>query len=316
LGLAQQPVEEGAEVAMGPDLPFPSPTLPAPLAMRVGKCASRLAEMASYQAAVVGNAALASQVGLATTDATKCCAAVASYAVIVASAISALAVTWDQANVAYHQARICGHDWFYWTNANQALTQEEQDLTASGAMVTQSRYWRKVNGYRGCLDDIFINGVNRCNLSNDGTDIEKAGARTITNQLFREFIYGGREYTDSGSGSCDSPKTWSHKKRMTILGYDDGAMRYYMTGPGNAPVYSCNRFLVQSENEDDRVASRAAYECCKQRSQNAICIESRGGIGSIVDPNFSHKFCEIGSKCSVGRITYEIFKSRRKVKTH
>ena len=148
--------------------------------------------------------------------------------------------------------------------------------------------------------------VNKTTIFDDNGGIGDSASdyvMDIKNKYFREFIYGGKEFKDNKDGSCKNP--WGHDDRIKYLGYDDDYQRYYMTGAAGASVYACQRFLSREINEE----TKAAYDCCKRRSQNTICIENRAGLGEILGP-YSHSFCETGSECSVGNVAFEIYTSK------
>jgi type IV secretory pathway VirB6-like protein len=285
---AQGPEEEIEDVTP----PATSTLIPSTLvktAQKIKQCASRTAEFATYVA--TGNGAEAS---LASSDMIKCCTAVTAYSTAVGLATSAMAVTWNVAKITYENARICGHDWQQWQKDDSGI-------------------WKFTKGpYRNCVEDLFLeNGIVDSSCSNYGinSDSSRVGdsQAVITNQFYREFIYGGKEFEDSGNNSCDNPSSWSSDDKLTKLGYDSGKQRYYMTGAGVAPVYACYRFLTTNQTAD----VEEAYECCKRRSQNAVCIESRTGLGDILS-DYNYAFCEIGSRCSINNVIFEAYASTTK----
>ncbi|MBM3579458.1 MAG: hypothetical protein FJX34_01640, partial [Alphaproteobacteria bacterium] len=152
--------------------------------------------------------------------------------------------------------------------------------------------------------------------------------REITNKAWREFIYGGMEYVDSGGGACKNPSTWekgggANGRRQQILGYDDDNQRYYMTGPGGTPAYACHRFLARARDNQgrytaaqDQEAMQQAYNCCKDRSQKSICIENKAGttdVGGLTTSEgpLQSSFCSIGTRCTVGDVSFEVYESLR-----
>lgn len=331
-GVMAEQSSSGEDAMIGPALPFPEPGWLHKMAATSAKCGARIGE-SFYTGSFCGipdptavSQLICSQNPLAFTDAQKCCISNTAFLAAVGVAVSALALIWDQSRIAYENNRICGHDWYAWTK-------EPQEISAAQAELEELRKhnnpnysppepkWRKIGGYKKCLDDLFKRNNNSCGLSYNGsTDVLEAGKKEIKNQLYREYIYGGREYADSSSGSmigiakqigCSNPSTWGSAKRMQILGYDSDVQRYYMTGPASTPVFACTRFLSHIENEEDRVATKEAFECCKQRSQSTMCIEARRGFGGILGP-YEYKFCKFGTMCKVADVTYEIFPARTK----
>jgi type IV secretory pathway VirB6-like protein len=236
--------------------------------------------------------------GRATADASVCCSSMAAYALAVSAAISALAVTWDVARNTYENARVCGSEWQSWAQDDKVT-------------------WKRDKGpYRKCIEGLFLdNGVVNltCDTYGINTDTSKTGdaLASIDNKFYREYIYGGMEYEDKGDNSCDNPlseKDSNNKvifDRKTNLGYTSDKQRYYMTGPGVAPVYACYRFLTTQKT----ASMQKAYDCCKRRSQNAICIENRIGLGGLLGP-YHHGFCEIGSSCTIDTIAFAAYASK------
>lgn len=229
-----------------------------------------------------------------------CCGNLTAAIIATAVAVSALAIIWDQADNAFQNARICGRDWSKW---------EQQDGV-----------WVKTKGNHVlCLENLFAKEANEQHAGVSGY-CENNTSRTITNKSYREFIYGGIEYEDNG---CSNPTSWDSNRKKEILGYDDDKQRYYMTGAGNAPVYACYRFRSKVNSEEDREAMQKAFDCCKKRSQETLCIEHKSKIKNdlalplsevgLVDINREHKFCKIGSRCTVGDIVYEVYESRKNI---
>lgn len=213
-----------------------------------------------------------------------CCGGMAATLIETGIAIGALGVVYAAAKGAFNNARVCGTEWQSWTK-------------------NSSDKWVKSKGqYRLALESAFA-GNNSYSISNTTT--------SVSNIYYREFMFGGIEYIDNGGGdSCNNPWASDKAKRRRILGYDSDNQRYYMTGPGMAPVYACSRFLTRDDDED----AMRAYECCRRRSQNAICIENASmisniSIGSMHTTDYEHKFCEMGSRCNVKGIWFEIYGS-------
>jgi type IV secretory pathway VirB6-like protein len=263
-----------------PDTPILTPETARKLGFRGIRCASRLAELASLSSAqaaacagpqaAVACAPAGALTALATTDATTCCASVAASATSIGVSVAALMIIYAAAKISYDNAKICGSGWNKWVQTDGKWTKTKGDHAI-------------------CLESAFA-GKNTCNYNADAK---------ITNQNYREYIYGGFEYKDTDS-SCKNP--WSSDDRINYLGYDDDAQRYYMTGPAAAPAYACQRFLSKTRDAD----SLKAFECCKNRSQETICIESSDGVAIN-----EHKFCTIGSKCHVGAVWFEAYESKK-----
>jgi hypothetical protein len=223
----------------------------------------------------------------ANTNVTRCCGAYGVQLAAFSSANAALAVIYGVANITYKKARICGHDWQVWSQTDIDGTQ----ITNKDGSVIWSR--GKYNGsYNKCLNDLF-SGNNSCNLDDN--------SKKVANQYYREYIYGGKEYKDSGSGACEVPSGWDSQIRKRVLGYEDDKQRYYMRGPGLAGNYACNRFLVNGITD---ASVRSAYDCCQARSQNTICLEY-SPTGSP-----SSYFCTAGNNCTISGVVFKAYQSK------
>lgn len=268
-------------------------------------CASRLQEYATYQAAsascappyattptcadsVVG---IIPNVGVALTDSILCCGSQAAYLGVLATGLGVMGGLHGVSNKTYNIARVCGHDWKEWRK-------------------DESGMWVKGRGdYRNCVSHLFLGDGTASSCSGVGNEASHF-ERKITNKFYREFIYGGKEFNDNGEGACDNP--WPKAKRIEILGYDGDKQRYYMTGSAEAPVFACQRFLSNEVTKE----TQKAFECCKKRSQNIMCIETKSGLpeklgqtsgGTLGD--YEHKFCELGQKCKVVDVFFDIYES-------
>lgn len=238
-------------------------------------------------------------------QAAACCGAAAATATTFGIAVAALSVIWDVADITYKNARICGHKWSSW----------EREAISYGPAT--HNVWKKKKGpHRKCLEKIFLDGAYmvsaapECNnyIGRHPADSSKYDHRkTVANKSYRELIYGGIEFDDNGDDACGNPASWDANKRLEILGYNSSKQKYYMTGASNTPVYACHRFLSADRNDQ---AAKQAYECCKFRSQNALCIENRTGLGSALGP-YEHKFCNLGSRCIIKNVTFEVYESRK-----
>lgn len=222
--------------------------------------------------------------------AAACCGGMTAAIAGTGVAVAALSIIWDQARISFQNGRICGSPWQKWSKT----TEDGKER------------WTKVKGpYHVCLENLFLNNSNSCGLpSLDGVP---ASSTSLSNKYYRELIYGGMEFNDNGDNACGNPSSWDHDKRIAQLGYDSEFQRYYMTGPATASVYACHRF-VTTDRKDQSV--QQAYDCCKRRSQNAICIENKTGLGDVLSP-YDYEFCELGSRCSVANIVFETYGSTK-----
>jgi type IV secretory pathway VirB6-like protein len=200
-------------------------------------------------------------------------------------------ITYGIADQVYRKTRICGHDWQIWsqidTDINEFQTRTTRRIWSQGPYIENNN-----KSYSKCLTDLFTTDTDPCKLGNK--------EKKISNKYYREYIYGGKEYENTSEGSCNLPK-WDNKKQDQILGYHGGKQRYYMKGAGFAANYACNRFLA-GEADD---SAMEAYNCCKKRSQDTICIEYQPA-------GFSNRwsFCRLGEKCTINLVQFEAYKAK------
>ena len=260
-----------AEIAADADFDIPtlSPSDIKKQIMKTTLCSTRTAELgllttilanctaaaaASAGAGAASCALPAQQVTAATADVTKCCSATAGYFLTITSALAALTAIYTPAVLSYKYSRVCGHDWLVWDKVDEEGVHDVNGIWKRG---------KYVGSYQKCLEDLFSKNRNTCGLPNV--------VKSITNRYYREYIYGGKEYEDYSSGSCSNPIYDSKDStKLERLGYTSSNQRYYMTGPNTAPVFACHRFLASNADAN----SKAAFECCKRRSQEVMCIEN------------------------------------------
>lgn len=276
--------EFAQERAANSNFPYVSPGILVTLGLRGKQCSSRSAEYATLASA--GGPGSPGAVAAA-ADVSRCCPSFAAYGVTVASAVTALAIIYGVANGAYQKARICGHNWKNWDQVND---QGEHD--ASGT-------WKK-GGYDGSykkwVQDNALSGV----------------APNLSNQDYREYIFGGVEFEDNGQGACAMPK-WSDETKQKILGYSNKKnIPYYMTGSNEAPVFACYRFLMMRGSKEEIQAGQDAYNCCVKRSQNTVCIENAPNVVGPAGNDYEHVFCEIGSRCNVKGVWFDAYIAQTK----
>ena len=218
---------------------------------------------------------------LAAADMSSCCISFASYAAAITAAVGALAIIYGVGQGAYKKARICGHDWTVWNKIDDG---------------TGNLVWK-----RGAYSGSHKYEVERPFKEGTAT----ADDLKLSNQDYREYIFGGEEFKDNGEGACKNP--WNSSTRNAILGYDGDEQRYYMTGPGAAPVFACYRFLMSNGADTDITAGQAAYDCCINRSQSTVCIENAPNVVGTND--YEHVFCEIGKRCDVKGVWFDAYAS-------
>jgi len=292
LGIIKGGGEAAKDVAPPLPGPYPDPIFFIRWTAALFKCAARGLEASALTAAAAvppPDPARTAQALLGNTDVATCCGSVGNLTTMVGVAISALAGVYGVAKTTFENARVCGHDWQVWAQTD-----------SDGNAVTGGAYWTKgtfPGSYKKKLEDAFLKTSTETGYNSGGLDTTPS----ITNKAYREFIYGGIEYEDNGDDACTNPSTLA-----TQLGYTDTNQKYYMTGPGGTSVFACHRFLAANPNDTE---AAAAYECCKNRSQDTMCIENKGGLGAMSSASYSHKFCVLGSKCTVSGTTFEAYAS-------
>ncbi len=283
-GLMKMTNEQFVEAGL-PITAYPTPFEPAAQTQSLALCAARTSEYITY----AGGGPTAAPAALALSDMGRCCSSVALYTASVAAFISAERIIWDKARITYENARLCGHDWNQWV---------EED----------GNHIKKPGPYQICLKQAFAgnNTIDASCADTLGTsDLQNAGKIDLTNRFYREFIYGGKEFSNDGDNACENPWGSNKSLRKKYLGYDDDEQRYYMTGSGgSASVFACHRFLAGGINDD----TQKAYDCCKRRSQTSVCIQNKTGIGGTLG-DYKTRFCEIGSFCDVADTKFEVYPS-------
>ncbi len=285
LGAGRISAEFVANRAANADLPVLTPGILVSTVLRGTQCASRSVEYATL--ATAGGPASPGAI-LAAADVARCCPALGSYVAAVSASVVTLGIMYGVAQGAYKKARICGHDWLTWDKVN-ANNEHDDNGTWVRSNYSDSHKYQVENKFKP-----------------GGT--AAAADFKLSNADYREYIFGGVEFKDSGPGACKNP-SWSGPTRNATLGYDDDNQRYYVTGPGLAPVFACYRFLMARGSDADLKAGQAAYDCCTKRSQSTVCIENAADVAGPAS-TYDHVFCEIGSRCNVNGVWFDAYASR------
>ncbi|MES2678097.1 MAG: type IV secretion system protein [Pseudomonadota bacterium] len=224
-------------------------------------------------------------------QAAACCSGAASMAAAVGVATSELAIIWQVAVDSQRDAHLCGETWNTWQERPAA-----QQNANDGAGIPDYQDGSLPN------NTMYIHGKGDLSDQKRLEDKYKSGAMTldITNQEYREYIYGGIEKEDKGGDDCENPASWSDETKDMILGYHSKNQRYYMRGPNMASNYACGRFLLHKGTAQEKNDAKTAYECCKKRSQETMCIEEGG----------NYAFCKIGGRCRVRNVWYSIHEAK------
>ncbi len=237
---------------------------------------SFIASDATFECAFLAGVAYVSPDPVSKQLAIQCCKGAAMVGVAVVTSITALASIYGIAKRAFDENSICGSGWYEW-HKNSV-----------------SKIYEKRKGIYGrCLDYVFSSIIS----DNDNQDLSafksKCNSLGITKSLsksesepkYREYLYGGFEYSDNSPSACKNPGSLMEK-----LGYRDEYQKYYMTGAGEAPNYACHRFALNGLRDQNEIN---AYECCKRVARNKICIKSG-------KTNFSQILGTVGSGFYLG----------------
>lgn len=301
----QAAAEAAAGIAAGVGL---SPKMIKRRAKEASKCSALIAAGSSGQAVM-------------------CCGGMAAAVAATGVAATELSIIWQAAVDSQKNAHLCGETWNTW---ERRLARQRDEADGEGIADYQTGslpddqfyvYGKKAHSYQAAIE--ALNANNYAGVS--GFDPQNP----IQTKQYREYLYGGMEYEDndngysagddvvsnaSSSNGCPLPN-WSKPTLKKILGYDSGKQRYYMRGPKISSNYACGRYLLfKGTTTEEKASGRAAYECCKQRSQETICIEEGNalnvGVGSTANLNTKYKFCKLGERCKVQNVWYEIHQAK------
>lgn len=178
-------------------------------------------------------------------------------------AIAMLGTIYLVARDVYEESRICGADW-QGPNKKQYI---------NSASIYKAEVEAKIQSYIDMGNTEFL---------------------SMNNKTYREWYYGGKEFTDVTDGDGYCPDVMAQK-----VGGSYPRQKYYMRGleTGN---FNCKRYLIPNggmskdpRDGSDMTSERLrefnnAYDCCKRRAREYACIE----YGIL------HKFCQIGDKCA------------------
>lgn len=285
IGAGLMATEFAEERAANSIFPTVNPGIAVTLGLRSKQCGTRSTEYATLASA--GGPGSPGAIAAA-ADVARCCPSAISYGLTVTAAVTALAIMYGIANGAYQKARICGayHDYGGSTPQHYPWKTWSHD----------SGTWKK-----GAYDGSYKQMVESYAAS--------ATSPSISDRKYREYIFGGVEYEDNGDHSCLMPN-WSSSRLKEILGYDTSThsnLAYYMTGPSEAPVFACYRFLLANGSDQEVSEGLKAYDCCNKRSQNTICIENTANVADTLANKYEYSFCEVGSRCAVKGVYFDAY---------
>lgn len=268
---------------------------------------------------------------------TSCTGAIVTAGTAISSFVATLGAIYAKAKQVYDTATICGHEWRK-ANVNQydLSTPDQLQLvnasvqgyidakdTSSAGLSFENEVYREwyyggvevednVYGYDiGYLDinanfnaDVDGNGTNDVSADvGDGASGGGVGGGTggATSGGPGAYINVNDKNYHFGADSCLDPTRLENGKYPK--------QRYYMKGSQIAN-FNCEQYLVFAGGVDPKDGSvltnaraadfKKAYNCCKGRSANYICIEYSG----------TKMFCKAGSRCifknnDEGLVTFE-----------
>lgn len=143
----------------------------------------------------------------------------------------------------------------------------------------------------------------------DGVSHEASVLKLETNKTYREWYYQGVEVNDD-------PINGSYCQDVGRPKDSDGSyppQRYYLQGL-EAGNYNCQSYDIGEGQNDPllggvvtdtrRAEFKAAYDCCKKRSSNYICLEYSSDFGIFTGTTYK-KFCQAGSLCDIKGIQFK-----------
>lgn len=192
-------------------------------------------------------------------------AALSSYA----GFVIALATAYGTATIAYDHSSICGSNWLKPSTTSYNISVANYKNTVEQA----------VKGY--------ITAKNDTQLS-------------LSNKTYREWYYGGVEVDDN-------PNTGSTCRDVTQPKVNGSypPQKYYLRGT-QAGNFNCQKynpltfdFSAMSDPPSQSDVLKA-FNCCKDRSSDYICIKTSDGTDE------SSTFCQSGANCILHGITYSV----------
>ncbi len=220
-------------------------------------------------------------IGLGTVKAAStanpaCLAAVAVASTSLTKALAVLYSIYATAQIVFDGTKVCGSGWF-------DIDKKKYNISAPALKNTAEEYVK--NNPNASMADL----------------------------QYRQWYYGGVEYSDNPAGDedyCEDPtqnKTNGHYPPQ----------KYYLKGTPhgnfNCEKYDMSRMsTVYLDLFKDRQSDfKKAYECCKSRSQNYVCIDYKPDISKSTNVDLGANqikeesvFCKSGSKCSIGGIVF------------
>jgi type IV secretory pathway VirB6-like protein len=136
---------------------------------------------------------------------------------------------------------------------------------------------------------------------------DKLTLEGVDNVTYREWYYGGEEVSDNPQGGHEPCYDVTQPK----VNGKYPTQKYYMRGlaPGN---FNCKKYdlvpgnldpLTKETVTEERVMElQKAYNCCKKRSANYICINYASNTNTQDNSGSDNKkvFCKAGTYCNIG----------------
>ena len=256
-----------------------------------------------------------------------CCPAAITCTTALGTAIGVLGGLFETAKDHFYNVNICGTGWKKWKKGSNTSDKWEigegyyqkclaeafgaespigfdapaNYCTSEKKNKSQQRYCEITKNNIRCDRDNILLKTDEFGIINGGH-----AQKFISDRYYREYIYGGIEYEDNSSDSCENPKGNDWKD---YLGYSDDKQKYYFRGPNQTPNFACKRFLQKGIRD---LEGLKAYNCCNEKSQKTTCIER------VDDKVNTHKVCSLGGDCGVVfekhkilTVKYKIFESER-----
>ncbi len=249
-----------------------------------------------------------------------CAAALVTAASAYATALSILRVVYETAKVGYDGTKVCGSEWYQPNKVNYTMDGSGYRQTVKMAV---EGYMRTGNTDMQSLDnktyrEWYYDGVEITDDVSDmwgdaGSDLASAVDATgnwiidTADTVSKDNIPDTDITVTTGveNSICRDPTGLADSTNIETVAYSNyPAQKYYLKGLA-AGNYNCKKYdILEGQNDptNNRVASakrlldfRKAYNCCKARSRDYVCIDFSG----------SRVFCKAGSKCTLKGITFE-----------
>lgn len=249
-----------------------------------------------------------------------CAAALGTAASAYATALGILRVVYETAKVGYEGTKICGSEWYQPNTVNYTMDAGGYKQTVKMAV---DGYIRTGNTAMQSMDnktyrEWYYDGVEITDDVSDMWGDVGQGLTDATNEVSNFAIDAVDTIsddnipdtsisltTDAENSICRDPTALADSSNVESVAYSSyPAQKYYLKGLA-AGNYNCRKYdILEGQNDPttNQVASakrlldfRKAYNCCKARSRDYVCLDFSG----------SRVFCKAGSRCTLKGITFE-----------